>query len=94
MVTSGNAGLGAGETFLDNSIALVNTADKLMKYRPCWHISLPCNCDFERPPPQEEWDTLYVFVCTIPRVLDVSPLFAEIKAKGPAIQTAPRKYSP
>eukprot|EP00123_Amoebidium_parasiticum_P001679 comp12831_c0_seq1/m.7991 comp12831_c0_seq1/g.7991 ORF comp12831_c0_seq1/g.7991 comp12831_c0_seq1/m.7991 type:complete len:462 (-) comp12831_c0_seq1:351-1736(-) len=52
-------GQGAGSTFLHNSIALVNTADVLMGYRPCWHVSLPCNCDFKRPPPQEEYDVLF-----------------------------------
>lgn len=54
------AGLGVGGGFLENSVALVNTADEAMEFRPCWHISLPCNCDFGRPPPLDQRDFLYV----------------------------------
>lgn len=56
------AGLGAPEGFLDNAVALVNTADEAMNYLPCWHISLPCNCDFDRPPSQDKRDFLCVKV--------------------------------
>eukprot|EP00124_Ichthyophonus_hoferi_P001198 Ihof_evm8s57 gene=Ihof_evmTU8s57 len=49
----------AGGAFLRNTVALVNTADESMKYKPCWHISLPCNCDFTRPPPPDQYDKLF-----------------------------------
>jgi hypothetical protein len=54
--------MGAPPSFLENAVALVNTADTLMSYKPCWHISLPCNCDFERPPPESAKEFLYVLM--------------------------------
>ncbi|KNC81485.1 hypothetical protein SARC_06194 [Sphaeroforma arctica JP610] len=48
----------APHDFVNNSIALVNTADEVMAYKPCWDVSLPCNCDFDRPPKPSEHDVL------------------------------------
>eukprot|EP01134_Creolimax_fragrantissima_P004253 CFRG4253T1 len=52
-------GVRAPHDFVNNSIALVNTADTAMAYKPCWDVSLPCNCDFERPPKPHEHDVLF-----------------------------------